>query len=63
MRYVELLLKETEMYLTGFKHRGYLLAPVNFMEGIQTTLPRMFGEPDALRYQSGQIYTLQILLL
>ncbi len=49
-RYVELLKIETEFYIRGFDHKGYLLGPVNWMQGIQTGAPRMFGDANQLKY-------------
>ncbi len=49
-QYVKTLEVETDYFIQGFKQKGFLLAPVVFLEwGIQNYAPKLFGEEDQLK--------------
>lgn len=42
--------------ITGMKHKGYLLPPVNFLEGIQVEYPNLVSDPKKTPLQSLRDY-------
>ena len=47
--YSRLLKRETKFCLKWKDHQGYLFAEVSFLHGLQTSLPKFFGNEDILR--------------
>ena len=42
--------------ISGMRHKGYLLPPVNFLEGIQAEYPHLVSDPQKTPLQSLQDY-------
>lgn len=51
-KFLRLLKYEADTCVEGYKHKGYLLAPVSFMDGVQIALPKFFGSGNQLVYKS-----------
>ena len=47
--YSRLLKREVKFCLKWKDHQGYLFPEANFLDGLQTTLPKLFGSEDILR--------------
>ena len=47
---------EVEPCISGMKHKGYLLPPVNFLEGIQTVYPQLVSDPKKTQLESKKDY-------
>jgi len=54
--YQNIFQAEVEPCISGMKHKGYLLPPVNFLEGIQTVYPRLVSDPKKTQLQSKKDY-------
>ena len=44
------------MCYKGMAYRGYLLPPVDFLTGVQTTLPSFFGKDNVQQLQNEKDY-------
>jgi len=54
--YLKILEDETRMCHKGVAYKGYLLPPVDFLTGIQTTLPRFFGDDNIQKFTTERDY-------
>ena len=52
----QLIKAEVTPCITGMKHKGYLLPPVNFLEGIQVEYPNLVSDPKKTPLQSLRDY-------
>ena len=47
---------EVEPCISGMKHKGYLLPPVNFLEGVQVAYPLLVSDPKKTQLESKKDY-------
>ena len=47
--YLKMMIHETGLFIKNYDLNGQLLAKINFMEGVQTSLPQTFGGKNQLR--------------
>ena len=48
--YLKMMIHETGVFIKNYGLNGQLLAAINFMEGVQSSLPQTFGDKNMLRY-------------
>ena len=58
--YLKMMLFETDIFIKNYGLNGQLLAPVNFMQGIQTGLPQTFGSKNKFRWDSDEDFQINL---
>ena len=58
--YLNMMLFETDIFIKNYGLNGQLLAPVNFMQGIQTGLPQVFGSKNKFRWDSDEDFRVNL---
>jgi len=54
--YQNIFQAEVEPCISGMKHKGYLLPPVNFLEGVQVVYPLLVSDPKKTQLESKKDY-------
>ena len=55
IHFLKFLKAETEYCVEGFTHKGYLLPPIDYLDGVQSSWPRMFSR-NFMPYKTVQDY-------
>ena len=58
--YLKMMLFETDIFIKNYGLNGQLLAPINFMQGIQTGLPQTFGSKNKFRWDSDEDFQINL---